>query len=100
MAGMLHDLHSYKMMDTKHHAEKGAILAREILEGLKLTNEHETAIICSAIEHHSSKQKVHSAFDEILKDADVMQHCLYNPLFKVMTHEEERYQKLKREFGL
>lgn len=100
MAGMLHDLYSYKMMDTKDHAEKGAILAREILEGLKLTNEHETALICSAIKHHSSKQKVHSAFDEILKDADVMQHCLYNPLFKVMTHEEERYQKIKREFGL
>ena len=43
---------------------------------------------------------IHSAFDEILKDADVLQHCLYNPLFPMMEHEKCRFQNLLSEFGI
>ncbi|GFP75442.1 HD domain-containing protein [Clostridium fungisolvens] len=100
MAGMLHDLHSYKTMNTENHAEKGAVLARQILEELSLTTEDETDLICSAILNHSSKAITHSSFDEVLKDADVLQHCLYNTLFPVMEHEKCRYQKLLTEFGI
>ena len=60
----------------------------------------EIDVICSAIYHHSSKEITHAPFDEVLKDADVMQHCLYNPLFEVMKHEKERFGKMKEEFGL
>ncbi len=81
MAGMLHDL-------------------RQILEELSLTTDNETDLICSAILNHSSKATTHSAFDEILKDADVLQHCLYNPLFPVMEHEKCRFQNLLTEFGI
>lgn len=100
MAGMLHDLHSYKTMNTENHAEHGAVLARQILEKLSLTTDSETDLICSAIRNHSSKATIHSAFDEILKDADVLQHCLYNPLFPVMEHEKCRFQNLLSEFGI
>lgn len=100
MAGMLHDLHSYKTMNTENHAEHGAVLARQILKELKLTNDCETDLICSAIHNHSSKNATHSAFDEVLADADVLQHCLYNPLFPVMEHEKRRYQNLLNEFGI
>lgn len=100
MAGMLHDLHSYKTMNTENHAEHGAVLARQILEKLSLTTDSETDLICSAIRNHSSKATIHSAFDEILKDADVLQHCLYNPLFPVMEHEKYRFQNLLSEFGI
>lgn len=100
MAGMLHDLHSYKAMNTENHAEHGAVLARQILEDLSLTTSNETDLICSAIRNHSSKATVHSAFDEVLKDADVLQHCLYNPLFPVMEHEKGRFQNLLTEFGI
>ncbi len=100
MVGMLHDLHSYKTMDTENHAENGAILARQILEELSLTSDNETDLICSAIRNHSSKATIHSAFDELLKDADVLQHCLYNPLFPVMEHEKYRFQNLLTEFGI
>ena len=98
MAGMLHDLHSYKTQNTHKHAEQGAVLARQILEELSLTTENETDLICSAIRNHSSKAIVHSAFDEVLKDADVLQHYLYNPLFPVMEHEKNRLQNLLTEF--
>lgn len=44
MAAMLHDLHAYKIGSYEEHAHKGAELAREILNELKLTNETETEI--------------------------------------------------------
>jgi HD superfamily phosphodiesterase len=100
MVGMLHDLHSYKAINTENHAEHGAVLAHQILEELSLTTENETDLICSAIRNHSSKATTHSAFDEVLKDADVLQHYLYDPLFPVMEHENCRLQNLLTEFGI
>ena len=67
IAGMLHDIYTYSMMDTYNH---------------------------------SSKETKHSSFDEVLIDADVLQHCLYNPLFAVAAHEKSRFENLKLEFGL
>lgn len=100
MAGMLHDIYSYVKMDTKDHAHKGAVLAKEILTSLQITNEDETNIICDTIHTHSEKELVHPDLNEILIDADVLQHCLYNPLFEIMLHEKDRYEKLKIEFGI
>lgn len=100
MAGMLHDIYSYAKMDTKDHAHKGAALAREILTLLQITNDDETKMICDAIYNHSEKEAVHSDFSEVLKDADVFQHCLYNPMFEIKAHEKSRYEKLKAEFGI
>lgn len=100
MAGMLHDFYTYKFMDSKSHAEKGALLAHDVLNNLKITNSIETDLICSAIHNHSSKRGLHSTFDEILIDADVMQHCLYNMTKPIMEHEKNRFDKLVKEFGL
>jgi predicted hydrolase (HD superfamily) len=100
MSGMLHDIYSYAKMETKDHAHKGATLAREILTSLQITNDDETKLICDAIYTHSEKEVVHSDFNEVLIDADVFQHCLYNPMFEVMAHEKNRYEKLKLEFGI
>ncbi|WP_055668573.1 HD domain-containing protein [Desnuesiella massiliensis] len=100
MAGMLHDIYSYAKMDTKDHAHKGAALAREILTLLQITNDDETKMICDAIYNHSEKEAIHSDFSEVLKDADVFQHCLYNPMFEIKAHEKNRYEKLKAEFGI
>ncbi len=100
IAGMLHDIYSYAKMDTVDHAHKSAIMAREILESLNLFSDNEIDLICTAIYNHSDKLVVQGALDEILKDADVMQHILYNPLFDVKKHEKERYDMLMIEFGL
>jgi len=100
MTGMLHDIYSYAKMDTKEHAQKGSIMAREILTSLRITNDYETKLICHAIYVHSNKDLVHTEFDEVLKDADVLQHCLYNPLFEIKPHEKNRYEKIKSEFGI
>jgi len=96
MAGMLHDIYSYAKMDTKDHAHMGAILAREILESLKITNAEETDMICGAINTHSEKEAIHSDFNEVLKDADVFQQCLYNPSIEIWAPERRnRYEKPK-----
>ena len=100
MAGMLHDIYSYANLDTIDHAHKGATLASEILTKLQITNSDETELICGAIYHHSEKDKQYSAFDEVLIDADVLQHCLYNPTFKVLEKEEKRFEHLQIEFGM
>jgi len=100
MAGMLHDLHTFKTGNHNDHAILGALLAREILVELRLTNPDETDKICSAIYNHSSKDGKFSAFDEVLIDADVMQHVLYNYSQPVMEHEKKRFADLVQEFSI
>ena len=100
MAAMLHDLHAYKTGSYDDHEQKGAELARKILKKLELTDEAETDIICSAIAHHGDKLTTHSPMDEVLKDADVIHHCM-NDLSKAIKEKEPaRFEKLCIEFGM
>ena len=98
MAGMLHDLYTYKMMDSKNHAKKGAKLAKEILNSLELTTEEETKLICKAISNHTDKKSKHSNFTEVLIDADVMQHHFYNVSLPIIDKEKGRLEKTLNEF--
>ena len=100
VAGMLHDIYSYKTMDHRDHAHKGAVMAKEILDELDIFNDIETDMICDAIYKHSDKAETHASFTEILIDADVLQHCLYNPFITVSESEKKRFENLKREFYL
>ena len=100
MAAMLHDLHAYKTGTYDDHAHKGAEFARNILRELKLTDEAETDIICSAIYHHDDKLVVDSPMDEILKDADTIHHCLNDLSKPVKEKEQARFNKLCAEFGM
>ena len=100
IAGMLHDIYYYSTLDSKDHAHKSSLVTSEILKSLNIFDDYEITKICSAIYNHSSKGVKHSSFDEVLIDADVLQHCLYNLLFEVAEHEKERFEKLKLEFGI
>lgn len=100
VAGMLRDIYSYSAMDPIDHAHKGAKMAHALLTPLRLFTDQEITLICTAIYHHSDKSAVHGPLDEILKDADVMQHVLYNPLLGISPHEQQRYRHLVGEFGL
>ena len=100
MAAMLHDLHAYKTGSYDDHAHKGADLAREILGELGLTNEEETEAICSAIYHHDDKLVVDGPMDEVLKDADVIHHCMNDLSKPIKEKEQARFDKLCAEFGM
>ena len=75
-------------------------LAREILGKLELTTEEETETICSAIYHHDDKYAVDAPMDEVLKDADVIHHCMNDLSKKVKDKEKARYASLCEEFGM
>jgi uncharacterized protein len=79
IAGMLHDIWSYKTGDPTDHARLSAQEAKRILAELGCFTQDEIAIVCEAISRHSAKDKVDGEMAELLKDADVFQHCLYNP---------------------
>lgn len=100
MAAMLHDLYAYKTGSYDDHAHKGAELAGNILRELKLTDETETDIICSAIYHHDDKLVVDSPMDEVLKDADVIHHCMNDLSKPIKEKEQARFDKLCAEFGM
>lgn len=63
-------------------------------------SDDEIAIITTAISKHSEKDKIHDQYDELLKDADVMDHCFYNADFPIANSEMERYSNLLNEFGI
>ncbi|MCL2202534.1 MAG: HD domain-containing protein [Defluviitaleaceae bacterium] len=100
MAGMLHDLHTFKTGNHNNHAVLGALLAREVLGELKITTPDETDMICTAIHNHNVKDRKFSKFDEVLIDADVMQHVLYNYSAPIKAHEKKRFASLIEEFSL
>lgn len=100
LAGLLHDLSAYKTMIQENHAHHSSALAYEAMTHLGLATEAEKETICTAIKHHSDKGTTHSSFDEVLKDADVLQHCLNNPAHSVLSHERLRWEHLRSEFGL
>ena len=100
MAAMLHDLHAYMSGSYDDHAHKGADLARTILNELMLTTDEETDVICSAIYHHDDKLVTDSPTDEILKDADVIHHCMNDMSKAVKDKEKARYAALCEEFGM
>ena len=94
MAGMLHDIHAYMSGSYDDHAHLGAEMARKILEEVGVTTTEENDMICSAIYHHDDKLAVDGPMDEILKDADVIDHC-YNDVSKnVKEKEQARYDAM------
>lgn len=100
MAAMLHDMHAYKSGSYDDHAHLGADLARKILDNLAITTSEETDIICSAIYHHDDKLVIDSPMDELLKDADVIDHCFKDSSKPIKEKEQKRYDNLCEELGI
>ena len=87
-------------MDSFDHAHKGSEMAKEILEQSGLFSEQERDRICTAIYNQSDKDTVHDPLSELLKDADVLQHYLYNPQLEVSQNNSKRLKSLKTEFDI
>lgn len=86
IAGLLHDLYRYQHPDCFNHALSGSMLARQLLEREAFMNDEEIHLICKAIEYHSQKEIIHGPLDEVLKDADALQHYLCSPSNELMMH--------------
>ena len=100
MAGLLHDLYAYDSGSYDDHARIGAEYARKILDDMRITTPEETDIICNAISNHDSKELIHSPMDEVLKDADVIHHCVNDLSKPIKEKEQTRFDNLMKEFGV
>jgi uncharacterized protein len=98
--GMLHDIHWITGGSIDSHAAKGAEQAKTILKAINLYSEDEIRIITTAIFNHSDKGSVHDPYSEMLKDADVLDHCFYNADFPIADKEIVRYKNLLSELGI
>lgn len=99
IAGMLHDWCKYERDIDDDHARISAKDARVVLEKAGCFTVEEMDRIETAIYKHSDKSVVDSEFDEILKDADTLQHVLRNPV-EDYWHVKPRALKLFEEFEL
>ena len=92
IAGMLHDIAVYaENCPHKVHAQRSAMLSKTILHDMKQFSEEEIIAITNAIALHSDKlTKTDTRFAEMLKDADVLQHYLYNPNMPLQDKEKYR----------
>lgn len=99
-AGMLHDIYSYRTEIVTFHAHNSEEDARVILRDLEMFTDEEQKIIRNSIFRHSDKHLVHEPYDELLKDADVLQHFLYNTSFDVKVQSLERLTKVLSELDL
>jgi len=98
--GMLHDIYQITHGTIEKHAVNGAVEAGKILKAMDSYSDEEISIITGAISTHSKKRAVHeSPYAELLKDADVLSHCLYDTDYPVIEKEITRYENLLHEFG-
>lgn len=97
VCGLLHDLSTYATGDEKNHAGRSAGMARSCLRGSGLFTPEEITAVCNAVAHHSDKDVQHDPLDEVLKDADVLSHCLHNPTQTPDPRDAGRYARLLQE---
>lgn len=90
IAGMLHDIHTFMTGDPTDHARLSAVDAERVLYSVGGFSPAEIALVSKAIARHSVKAAVDGPYDELLKDADVLQYYLYSPHLAVGRLEKAR----------
>ena len=97
---MLHDIYTCRTGLQLLHPPSGAEDARVILRDLGAFSQEEQQRTHSAILRHSSKERVGDPYDELLKDADVLQHYLHDPAKSLPPAAAERIRNVAAELGL
>jgi len=99
IAGMLHDYTKYFVYDTDDHAHLSEPYVRKVLEQTGEFSEQEINMVCQGVYNHSDKSVKGEPFDEIIKDADAIQHYLRNPM-EDFWFERKKVQEIVEELGL
>ncbi len=92
IAGMFHDIYTYKFEYVKNHAQLGAIEAGNLLKGTGMFKSDEIEI------NHSDKNTKHNKYSELLKDADVLQNSFYN--ISLALKHPKRLKKAAKSLGI
>lgn len=100
ICGMFHDIYAYRTGIILFHDQNSAEEIRPIIRDMGLFTAGEQLNIVSAVFHHGDKESVHQPFDELLKDADILQHYLYNTSVPVNHKRVQRLQTTLEELAL
>jgi hypothetical protein len=100
ISGLLHDIYAYFTGSYLCHAQSGADMARVAIRNMDIFTKDEKVIILSAVFYHSDKEHYHSDYDEVLKDADILQPFLYDSCFRVFYRNISRFNKIREEFKI
>lgn len=99
--GHLHDIGRvmYNILD-ETHAKVGANEAERILNNVDAFSIYEIKLICNAIEQHSNKTVIGGEYEELIKDADIMERYLCNRQRFENEDEGNRIPKVNAELNL
>lgn len=100
ITGLLHDVYAYFTGSYVCHGQSGADMVRVALRKMNAFTYDERMMITSAIFHHSDKEHIHDEYDELLKDADVMQHFIENSCSSVEYREAWRLNRILTELNI
>src|SRR3989344_2242890 len=106
----MHDIHVFTTGRVTDHAHKSAVLAKKLLRRTKRFKEQEIKLIAKAIHNHSDKHIVSkSPYDELVKDADVLDCGLYDGVHDAYIYEKskatcrtyfKRIKAVRKELGM
>lgn len=99
--GHLHDIGRvmYNIL-SETHAKVGAKEAERILIDTGLFSVFEIELICTAIEQHSNKTVIGGQYEELIKDADILERYLGNRTRFSNEDEGLRIPKIKEELHI
>ncbi|HWT75240.1 MAG TPA: HD domain-containing protein [Mobilitalea sp.] len=100
ISGLLHDNYVYFTGSYMCHGQSGAEMARPAIRDMKLFTDHEKMLILSAVFYHSMKEQIHDEYDEVLKDADILQSFFYDPAHQVPYKAVPRINKILDELHI
>ncbi len=110
LACVLHDIYVNDTGQGKDHAQLGSVIAAKILRDTGKFTDEEIALITQAVKNHSDKHIISTnPYDELVKDADVLECSLYENIKAGYLEEKpvetcriyfERIKKVRREMGL
>jgi HD superfamily phosphodiesterase len=100
VCGLLHDIYADSKGSYDGHCEGGANLAADALKDFDGFTEEEKAIVSAAILYHDDRGEVHGEYDEILKDADILQPYLNGACSRASAAVQPRLEKMLAELGL
>lgn len=100
IAGLLHDYYLVKTGIQDFHDQNGAEAVRPILRDMGIFSVEEQTTILSAIFHHSNQSSIHGEYDEVIKDADVLQRYFYNSDQKVNRVDAARLNRILGELSI
>ncbi|MDB5084351.1 MAG: hypothetical protein JWN30_1237 [Bacilli bacterium] len=100
IAGLMHDYYAFKTGITEFNDQNSAEAVRPIVRDLGIfTNDERKTILC-AIFHQTELGSIHDDYDELIKDAVVVQRYFYNVGKKVPSKEAWRVKNALRELAL